>query len=312
MIEITDLKQRTLKKEVSCVGIGLHTGKKVNMKVKPAPPNTGIIFIRKDIEGNPEIPVNIENIGDTQRATNIVNNGYKVQTVEHLLATFYGFGIDNAIVELDAPEVPAMDGSAFSFVFLIQMEAGIAIQDEFKKFLVIKKPFRLEMNRSEIEVYPSNELRIEYYIDFDHPLLRNQYYDFRFSTKNFIHEISRARTFGFLNEVKRLIEMGCAQGGSLDNAIILDDFRVLNPEGLRFKDEFVRHKILDFIGDIATLGIPIIGHFVVRKAGHSFNHFMLKKLIREYASCWKVVSPEIEDIEIRLPIFGMPRPAYVY
>jgi len=309
-----DLRQRTIKKEVSCVGIGLHTGKRVNMKIKPAPSNTGIIFVRKDIEGNPEIPVNTDNVRDTQRATNIFSNGYRVQTIEHLLATFYGFGIDNVIVELDAPEVPAMDGSAFSFVFLIQMEAGIAIQDEFKKFLVIKRPFRLEKDGSVIEVYPSSELRIEYFIDFDHPLLRNQYYDFRFSTKNFIHEISRARTFGFLNEVRMLRKMGCAQGGSLDNAIILDDFRVLNPEGLRFKDEFVRHKILDFIGDIATLGMPIIGHFIVKKAGHSLNHFMLKKLVREYAECWKIVSPEIEDVneKIRLPIFGTPKTVYVY
>lgn len=306
-----ELRQRTIKKETSCVGIGLHTGKKVNMTIKPAPENTGIIFVRKDIAGQPEIPVSLENIVDTERATSIMYNGYKVQTVEHLLAAFYGCGIDNAIVEIDAPEVPAMDGSAAPFVFLIQIDAGILIQNAFKNFFVIKKKFRFEENGSSILVSPSKELRIEYMIEFDHPLLRNQSYKFRFSTKSFVNEISRARTFGFLHEVDALKKMGFAKGGSLDNAVVLDKFRVLNPEGLRFEDECVRHKILDFIGDIATLGKPVIGHFVVKRSGHSVNHNMLKRLVSEPAY-WKILSPEIEkDIskQIRLPVFGLPEPA---
>ncbi len=302
-----ELRQRTIKKETSCVGIGLHTGKKVNMTIKPAPENTGIIFVRKDIAGQPEIPVSLENIVDTERATSIMYNGYKVQTVEHLLAAFYGCGIDNAIVEIDAPEVPAMDGSAAPFVFLIQMDAGILVQNAFKSFFVIKKKFRFEENGSSILVSPSKELRIEYMIEFDHPLLRSQKYKFKFSTRSFINEISRARTFGFLHEVDALKKMGFAKGGSLDNAVVLDKFRVLNPEGLRFEDECVRHKILDFIGDIATLGKPIIGHFIVKRSGHSVNHNMLKRLVSEPAY-WKILSPEIEDINklIKLPVFGLP------
>ncbi len=303
-----DLKQRTLKKETSCVGIGLHTGKKVNMKIKPAPVNTGIIFIRKDIPGQPEIPVSFENVVAPERATNLIYNGYKVQTVEHLLAALYGCGIDNAIIEIDAPEVPAMDGSAAPFVFLIQMDAGILVQNAFKKFFIIKKTFRFEYNSSLILAYPSKELKIEYMIEFNHPLLRSQNYKFEFSTKKFINEISRARTFGFLHEVDALKKMGLAKGGSLDNAIVLDNFRVLNPDGLRFEDECVRHKILDFIGDIATLGKPVIGHFVVKKSGHSVNHGMLKKLVSEPAY-WKILSPEVEkdvDEQIELPVFDLP------
>jgi len=303
-----ELRQRTIKKETSCVGIGLHTGKKVNMIIKPAPVNTGIRFIRKDIPRHPEIPVALENIVETERATSIMYNGYKVQTVEHLLAALYGCGIDNAIIEIDAPEVPAMDGSAAPFVFLIQMDSGILVQDAFKNFFIIKRKFRFEENGSLILAYPSKELKIEYMIEFDHPLLRNQSYKFRFSAKRFINEISRARTFGFLHEVDALKKKGYAKGGSLDNAVVLDRFRVLNPDGLRFEDECVRHKILDFIGDIATLGKPVIGRFVVKKSGHSINHNMLKKLVSEPAY-WKILSPEVEkDIskQIKLPVFGLP------
>ena len=303
-----ELKQRTLRRETSCVGIGLHTGKKVNMKIKPAPVNTGIIFVRKDIPGQPEIPVSFKNVADPERATNLVYNGYKVQTVEHLLAALYGCGIDNAIIEIDAPEVPAMDGSAAPFVFLIQTDAGILVQDGFKNFLIIKKFFEFEHNDSLILAYPSKELKIEYTIEFDHPYVRNQSYEFRFSTKRFIKEISRARTFGFLHEVDALKKKGYAKGGSLDNAVVFDKFRVLNPEGLRFEDECVRHKILDFIGDIATLGKPVIGRFVVKRSGHCANHNMLKELMSQ-PDYWRILSPAVEkDIskEIKLPVFGIP------
>ncbi len=302
------IRQRTLKKETSCVGIGLHTGKKVNMKIKPAPVNTGIIFVRKDIPGQPEIPVSFKNVVDPERATNLMHNNCRVQTVEHLLAALYGCGIDNAIIEIDAPEVPAMDGSAAPFVFLIQMDAGILVQNAFKSFFVIRKRFKFRHNDSLILAYPSKQLRIDYTIEFDHPLLKKQRYRFNFSAKSFINEISRARTFGFLHEVNALKKMGFAKGGSLDNAIVLDKFRVLNPEGLRFEDEFVRHKILDFIGDISTLGKPVIGHFVVKKSGHAINHSMLKKLVSEPAY-WKILEPETEkDIssKIKVPVFALP------
>lgn len=304
-----ELRQRTLEKEISCTGIGLHTGEKVNISIKPAPVNFGIRFIRKDIQGNPVIMVKPGNISETDRGTNIFNNGYKVQTIEHLMAAFYGLGIDNAIVELDAPEVPAMDGSAVPFVFMIQEYAGIRIQSAFKKFIIIRKPIKIREDDRLIYIYPSKELKIEYYIDFEHPLLRDQSYKFRFSTMAFIKEISRARTFGFLSEVEELKKRGFAKGGSLDNAIVLDRFRVINPEGLRFKDEFVRHKILDFIGDLATIGKPVIGRFVIKKSGHSLNHIMLKKLVRS-RSHWKLLSPEAETglEEIKLPIFGVNEP----
>ncbi len=304
-----ELRQRTLNKEISCTGIGLHTGKKVNLNIKPAPADFGIRFIRKDIPGNPVISVRPQNVVETDRATNICNNGYKVQTIEHLMAAFYGLGIDNAIVEMDAPEVPAMDGSAASFVFMIQQQAGIRIQNALKRFIVIKRRFKIQKDDRLIKIYPSKELKIEYYIDFDHPLLRNQSYKFTFSAVRFTKEISRARTFGFLHEVEALKKMGFAKGGSLDNAIVLDRFRVLNPEGLRFEDEFVRHKILDFMGDLATIGKPIIGRFVIKKSGHSLNHSMLKKLISSRSS-WKLLSPETEkDLkEIKIPVFGINEP----
>jgi len=192
---------------------------------------------------------------------------------------------------------------------MIQQYAGIKIQNAFKKFIIIKKPFKIEENDSLIKIYPSKELKIEYQIDFEHPLLRNQNYKFRFSAMAFIKEISRARTFGFLSEVEQLRKMGFAKGGSLDNAIVLDKFKVINPEGLRFEDECVRHKILDFIGDLATIGKPVIGRFVIKKSGHSLNHLMLKKLMRS-RSYWKLLSPETEKEikEIKLPIFGISEP----
>ncbi len=306
-----ELKQRTLEREISCTGIGLHTGERVNLKIKPAPVNSGIKFIRKDIPKDPVIPVKPDNIFNTNRATDISNNGYKVQTIEHLMAALYGLGIDNAVIELDGPEVPAMDGSAVSFVFMIQQYGGIKVQNAYKKFLVIKKPFKIKDEDKVICVYPSNELNIDYTIDFDHPLLRNQKYKFNFSTVSFIKEISRARTFGFLNEVEELKKNGFAKGGSLDNAIVLDKFRVINPEGLRFKDECVRHKILDFIGDLAIIGKPVIGYFVIEKSGHSLNHIMLKKLIKS-RSYWKILSPKEKSSlkGIRFPAFGLdPIPA---
>jgi UDP-3-O-[3-hydroxymyristoyl] N-acetylglucosamine deacetylase len=240
----------------------------VELTIRPAPPDTGIRFIRKDILGKPVIRAHFESVVDTNLSTTIGVNGYRVSTIEHLMAAFFGLGIDNARVEVDGPEVPIMDGSAGPFVFLIK-SAGIKEQKNPKRFLVIRKPLKIRDGNRIISLLPSKELKVSYSIDFNHPLIRNQNYELHFSGKDFVEEISRARTFGFLKDIQTMWENGLAMGGSLDNAIVIDEYRVLNEDGLRYHDEFVRHKILDFLGDLAILGCPVIGHFVVQKSGHS-------------------------------------------
>jgi UDP-3-O-[3-hydroxymyristoyl] N-acetylglucosamine deacetylase len=239
-------------------------------------------------------------------STTIGNDGFKVSTIEHLMAAFFGLGVDNARVEIDGPEVPIMDGSSAPFIFLLK-SVGIREQKKPKQFMVIKKTIKIQDNNRSITIYPSKELKISYTIDFHHPMLRNQQYELCFSGKDFIKEISKARTFGFLSDVQVLKEAGLAKGASLDNVIAIDEFRILNEDGLRYKDEFIRHKILDFLGDLAILGTPVIGHFVVHKSGHSLNLAMLKELI-DNNRCWKKISlenPE-EGIQnsVKIPVFG--------
>ena len=303
-----DYRQRTLKDEIGCTGIGLHTGEKVRINIRPAPCDTGIRFVRTDVESRPMIEARFDNVSDTTLATSIGANGNGIGTIEHLMAAFYGLGIDNAVVELDGPEVPIMDGSAAPFVFLLK-SAGIKEQKAPKRFIVVKKFFKLDDGNRSISVYPSNELKITYTIDFQHPLLRNQEYVLRFSGGDFVREISRARTFGFLKDVETLKANGLAKGGSLDNAVVIDDFRIINEDGLRFKDEFVRHKILDFIGDLSLVQFPVIGHFVVKKSGHYLNQQMLTKLMKSKRH-WKVFSfvtaEECSKNRIRIPVFGVP------
>ena len=305
-----DYRQRTVRDEVSCTGIGLHSGERVSLTIKPAPPDSGIKFIRKDLSGHKSIKASFENVVDTNMSTTIGHNGFKVATIEHLMAAFFGFGIDNARVELEGPEVPIMDGSSAPFIFLLK-SVGIKEQRKPKKFIVIKKTFKLHEGNRSISIYPSKELKISYTIDFQHPLLRDQKYELNFSGKDFIREISRARTFGFLKDVRILRENGLAKGGSLDNAIVVDDFRVINEDGLRYKDEFVRHKILDFIGDLAILGSPIIGHFEIARSGHALNQCMLKKLISN-KRCWKKLTFENREEcklnSVKLPVFGSLEP----
>ncbi len=305
------LHQRSVDGEISCTGIGLHTGKKITMTIKPLPPNSGIRFHRTDLLNSPYILARLENVVDTRLATTIGQNAHIVSTIEHLLSAFAGMGIDNAMVELDGPEVPVMDGSAGPFMYLLK-NVGIRVQNEPKKFLLIKKPFTLISDDKKISVYPCRELKITYVIDFDHPLLAEQTYVLRFSGPSFMKEISRARTFGFLRDVETLKNNGFAQGGSLDNAIVLDDYRVLNTDGLRYEDEFVRHKILDLIGDLHLLGMPIIGHFVINKSGHALNHTFLTNL-RKKRKCWKVVKfsdqRAFEASQISVPTFAFPQPA---
>jgi UDP-3-O-[3-hydroxymyristoyl] N-acetylglucosamine deacetylase len=305
------LHQRTVNSEISCTGIGLHIGKKITMRIKPLPSNSGVHFSRIDHPECPQIAARLENVVDTRLATTIAHNGHLVSTVEHLMSAFAGMGIDNALVELDGPEVPIMDGSAGPFVYLLK-NAGVRVQDEFKSFLLIKKPFSLNNGEKKISVYPSRELKITYKIDFGHPLLSQQTYMLRFSSSIYIKEISRARTFGFLKDVENLKSNGFAQGGSLDNAIVLDDYRVLNTDGLRYEDEFVRHKILDLMGDLYLVGMPIIGHFVIHKSGHTLNHALLSELLKA-KKCWKVVritDPQTyEARQISVPAFALPQAA---
>jgi UDP-3-O-[3-hydroxymyristoyl] N-acetylglucosamine deacetylase len=296
--------------EVGCTGIGLHTGEKVKINLRPAPADSGIKFIRTDLKGRPEVEVRFDNVFDTTLATTIGTNGCKVSTIEHLMAAFFGLGIDNAVVELDGPEVPIMDGSAAPFVFLIK-SGDVREQKSPKQFIVIKKPFKVDDGNRSVCIYPSKELKITYMIDFQHPLLRNQEYELNFSGRDFVREISTARTFGFMKDVETLKKNGFARGGSLDNAVVIDDFRIINEDGLRFDDEFVRHKILDFIGDISIVGSPIIGHFVVKKSGHFLNQHMLRKLM-ESKKHWKVMTfktpEECTKTNVTIPAFGALQP----
>ena len=301
-----DVRQRTIRNEVCCTGIGLHSGQMVNMAIKPAPPEHGISFLRKDIPSHPVIKVGFDSVVDTNLSTTIGNNGFKVSTVEHLMAAFFGLGIDNARVELDGPEVPIMDGSAAPFVFLLK-SVGFKEQNNPRRFIVIREPLEISDGGRSIALLPCNELKISYTIDFNHPLLRVQTYELRFSGKDFVKEISRARTFGFLKDIETLRANGLAMGGSLDNAIVIDDFRILNEDGLRYKDEFVRHKILDFIGDLAVLGCPVIGHFVVDKSGHSLNQGMLRELLKSSHRWESLVfghPRELSAKKLQIPIFG--------
>ncbi|MEW6668770.1 MAG: UDP-3-O-acyl-N-acetylglucosamine deacetylase [Thermodesulfobacteriota bacterium] len=306
-----DFKQRTIRKEASCTGIGLHSGQKVLLTIKPAPPDHGIRFVRKDLSGRSIVAACFENVVDTRLCTTIGQNGTRVSTIEHLMAAFFGLGIDNARVELEGPEVPIMDGSSAPFVFLLR-SAGICEQKAPKKFLVIQKPFEVREGGRSVQLRPAKELKISYTIDFTHPLLRDQHFELHFSGRDFIQEISRARTFGFLKDIQMLRENGLAMGGSLDNAIVIDDFRVLNEDGLRYRDEFVRHKILDFLGDLAILGCPVIGHFVVHKSGHALNQAVLRSLMAR-KNTWQEVtfqSPqECLEGRIKLPVFAPLEPA---
>ena len=303
---IMDLRQRTIAEEISCTGIGLHSGKKVKLTIKPAPPNSGISFERIDISPSCNVKASFDNVVATNMATTIGFNGYSVSTVEHIMAAFFGMGIDNVLVQVDGEEIPIMDGSCAPFVFLVK-NAGFTMQNSHKKFLLVKKSVKIEDGNRSVKLNPSDELKITYKIDFDHPLIKNQSYEISFSQSTFINEISTARTFGFLKDVQTLRNNGLAKGGSLDNAIVVDEFRVLNDDGLRYKNEFVRHKLLDFVGDLAILGYIPIGHFVVKRSGHSLNQKLLKHFMTQ-KKCWEVVQfrnkEECGKKSIKIPSFG--------
>lgn len=277
--------QRTLAKPVSCSGVGVHSGKKVHLTIKPAPMNHGIKFIRTDLPDTPSIAANFTMVVDTSMATVIGYDGFIVSTIEHLMASFAGLSIDNAIVEIDDYEMPIMDGSAAPFTELIQ-SAGVMTQLAHRFFFVITEPIELRENGKSVCAYPSSTFKITYTIDYDHPLLKNQTYSLKVTDKKFTNEISKARTFGFLEEYEYLKKYGLASGVSLDNVVAISQEGVVNESGLRYENEFVRHKILDSIGDFSLLGMPLLSHLVIEKSGHAFNHAFLRKFFRQ-TSAWE-------------------------
>ena len=286
------IKQRTLKNVIRAMGVGLHTGKKVYLTLRPAPIDSGIRFRRIDLAIPVEILARPEKVGDTNLSTTLIENGVRISTVEHLLSAIAGLGIDNAFIDLSAEEVPIMDGSSGPFVFLIQ-SAGIVEQNQAKRFIKIKKSVRIEEGDKWVEFKPFNGFKVSFEIDFDHPLFtkQKQTCHINFSTTSFVKEVSRARTFGFQKDIEFLRANNLALGGSQDNAIVLDDYRVLNEDGLRYDNEFVKHKILDSIGDLYLLGHSLIGAFSGYKSGHALNNRLLLTLLED-TDAWEEVTFE--------------------
>ena len=284
------MKQRTLRNPIRATGIGLHTGRKVLMVLRPAPPNVGIVFRRTDLDRPVDVPARATNVTETTLGTTLSAGGASVSTVEHLLSALAGLGIDNAFIELSAPEVPIMDGSAGPFVFLLQ-SAGIEEQSAPKRFVRILRTVEVRDGDKWARFDPYEGFRVNFEIEFQHPVFRQQgkRASMDFSTTSFLREISRARTFGFMRDLEYLRAHNLALGGTLDNAIVLDDYRILNEDGLRYEDEFVKHKILDAIGDLYLLGHSLIGEFTGFKSGHGLNNRLLRALIAD-ATAWQEVT----------------------
>ncbi|MBT8419578.1 MAG: UDP-3-O-acyl-N-acetylglucosamine deacetylase [Gammaproteobacteria bacterium] len=301
------INQRTLKNVIRATGVGLHSGEKVYLTLRPAPANSGIIFRRVDLEEPVSLLARPENVGDTTLSTTLVKDGARVSTVEHLLSAMAGLGIDNAFVDVSAPEVPIMDGSAGPFVFLIQ-SSGIDVQSAPKRFLRIRRLIRVEEDDKWAQFEPFNGFKVSFTIGFDHPVFnsRPQQASMDFSTTSFVKEISRARTFGFMRDLEHLRANNLALGGSLDNAVVLDNYRVINDDGLRYEDEFVKHKVLDAIGDLYLLGHSLIGAFTGYKSGHGLNNKLLRTLMADQ-SAWEIVTfKDAAEVPI---IFASPVPA---
>ena len=286
------IKQRTLKNIIRATGVGLHSGERVYLALKPAPVDTGIVFVRTDLDHVVQVPARAENVGETTMSTTLVKGDVKVDTVEHLLSAMAGLGVDNAYVELSASEVPIMDGSAGPFVFLIQ-SAGLEEQNAAKKFIRILREVTVEDGDKRATFVPFEGFKVSFEIDFDHPVFREhtQSASMDFSRTSFVKEVSRARTFGFMSDIEYLRKHNRALGGSVENAIVVDADGVLNEDGLRYEDEFVKHKILDAIGDLYLLGSSLIGEFKGFKSGHALNNQLLRKLI-EQSNAWEVVTFE--------------------
>ena len=283
------IKQRTLKNVIKATGVGIHTGEKVYMTLRPAAVNTGIIFRRVDLDPVAEIPATATNVGDTSMSTTLVLDDVRVSTVEHLLSAMAGMGIDNAYVDVSAAEVPIMDGSAGPFVFLIQ-SAGIEEQSSAKRFIKILEPIEIRQDDKWARFEPHEGFKVSFKIDFNHPVFKSHtsFACVDFSTTSFLKEVSRARTFGFMRDLEMLRDRNLVLGGSMDNAVVLDDYRVLNEDGLRYEDEFVKHKVLDAIGDLYLLGHGLIGAYSGFKSGHELNNLLLRKLL-ENPDAWEEV-----------------------
>ncbi len=293
------IKQRTLKNVIRATGVGLHTGEKVYLTLRPAAADTGIVFRRVDLGEPVEIRACPENVGDTRLSTTLIQDGVKISTVEHLLSAFAGLGIDNAYVDVSAPEVPIMDGSAGPFVFLVQ-SAGVEEQNAPKRFIRIKREVVVEEGDKRAAFTPFDGFKVAFSIDFDHPAFtdRTRSAVVDFSSISFVKEVSRARTFGFLRDIEMLRERELALGGSMDNAVVVDDYRVLNEDGLRYEDEFVKHKILDAIGDLYLLGHSLIGAFTGHKSGHALNNRLLMTLMADKEAWEDVTFKEGDDLPI--------------
>ena len=300
------LKQRTIKSLVQTTGVGLHSGKKVYLTLRPAGTDDGIVFRRTDVP-SPDIKIQADSVISTQLATMIASPedpSVTISTIEHLMSALCGLGIDNIIVEVSAPEIPIMDGSSAPFVYLIQ-SAGIQEQNAAKKFIKIKKPVTYKHEDKIAKLLPYNGFRLDFTIKFDHAVLdkTNPQHRCEFSSQYYIEEIARARTFGFMKDLEMMRELNLALGGSMDNAIVVDDFRVLNSDGLRYEDEFVRHKVLDAVGDLYVLGHPIIGEFVGYKAGHMMNNMLIRELVKD-PSAYEIVT--YEEAETSPVTFTVP------
>lgn len=280
------LKQRTIKQLVKTIGVGLHSGTKVELTLRPAAPDTGIVFRRVDLNPAVDIPSSATGVGDTRMASTLDKDGAKVSTVEHLMSACAGLGIDNLYVDITAEEIPIMDGSASSFVFLLQ-QAGLQEQGVAKKFIRVKKPVEVREGKGAQEKWarldPYNGYKLKFFIEFNHPAVdgTGQTAEVDFAVESYVKEISRARTFGFMQDVETLRGMGLARGGSLENAIVMDEYRILNPDGLRYENEFVRHKILDAIGDLYLVGHPLLASYTAHKSGHGLNNQLLRALLAQ-------------------------------
>ena len=295
------IKQRTIKNTIKATGIGLHTGKKISLTLVPGLPNSGIVFRRVDLDPVIEIKACPENVGNTVLSTTLSDKGSQVSTVEHLMSAIAGLGIDNLNINIDAPEVPIMDGSAGPFVFLLQ-SAGIVEQNHAKKFIKIKKALNVKDDKNDkwVKLSPFKGFKVSFTIDFDHPVFKTKTHNsvLDFSSVSYVKEVSRARTFGFMRDVEALRSKNLVLGGSLDNAVVVDDHRILNEEGLRYEDEFVKHKILDAVGDLYLLGHSLIGAFEGYKSGHDLNNRILNELM-DNESAWEEVSYEsFEDLPV--------------
>lgn len=284
------MRQTTLKNSISATGTGLHSGEKVYLTLRPAPADTGIVFCRVDLAPVVQLRAHALDVGDTNMATTLVVNGVRVSTIEHLMAAFAGMAVDNAYVDVSAPELPIMDGSAAPFVFLIQ-SAGLEEQKATRRFVRIKKRVEVVQGDVRASLSPCDAMQVSYSLHYDHPVFRKhaKVASIEVTNASFIKEVSRARTFGFLSDFEKLRAINLARGGSLDNAVVVDDYRILNDGGLRQEDEFVKHKVLDAIGDLYLLGGPLLGHFEGHKSGHGTNNLLLRAVLAD-ASSYEIVT----------------------